>query len=82
MAEIERVSLLQDRHGWGVKVSLKKGGARHYRYGSEAQARYFAAVFGLGPRVLPAKPRTRPRQRKRAGPVTLPVEQAGASGAR
>jgi hypothetical protein len=82
MAEIERVSLLHDRRGWGVKVSLKKGGTRHYRYGSEAQARFFAAVFGLGPRVLPAKPRARARQRKRSLSVTLPVERIGAAGTR
>jgi hypothetical protein len=55
MAEIERVSLLQDQLGWSVKVLLKRGKARRYRYSTEAQARYFAAVFGLGPRVLPSK---------------------------
>jgi hypothetical protein len=36
-----------------VKVVLRKGRARRYRCASEAQARYFAAVFELGPRVLP-----------------------------
>jgi hypothetical protein len=77
MVEIERVSLLHDRRGWGVKVLLKKGGARHYRYGSEAQARYFAAVFGLGPRVLPATARSRARQRKRAAPATPTVDLSG-----
>jgi len=86
MAEIARVSLLHDRRGWGVKVSLKKGGTRHYRYGSEAQARYFAAIFELGPRVLPAKPPAKPRARTRQGkrslPTTLPVERTGAAGAR
>jgi len=66
MAEIARVSLLHDRRGWGVKVSLKKGGTRHYRYGSEAQARYFAAIFELGPRVLPAKLPAKPRARTRS----------------
>jgi len=78
MAEIARVSLLHDRRGWGVKVSLKKGGIRHYRYGSEAQARYFAAIFELGPRVLPAKLPAKPR----AHALTLPVERTGAAGAR
>jgi hypothetical protein len=77
MAEIERVSLLHDRRGWSVKVMLKKGGARHYRYGSEAQARYFAAVFELGPRVLPPAPRARSRQRKQALAATLPVDLTG-----
>lgn len=55
MVEIERVSLLQDQRGWSVKVSLKRGRTRRYHYVNEAQARYFAAVFGLGPRVLPSK---------------------------
>jgi hypothetical protein len=50
---IERVALHRDRKGWGVEVRLAGGGVRRYRYGSEAQARYFAAVFELGPRVLP-----------------------------
>lgn len=56
---------------------LKKGGARHYRYGSEAQARYFAAVFELGPRVLPPTARSRGRQRQRALAATLPVDLTG-----
>ncbi len=81
MAEIARVSLLHDRRGWGVKLSLKKGGTRHYRYGSEAQARYFAAVFGLGPRVLPPLPRSRERQRKQAPTATLPVDLSCLAGA-
>ena len=53
MADIQRVMLLQDRQGWSVKVVLRKGRSRRYRCGSEAQARYFAAVFEMGPRVLP-----------------------------
>ncbi len=53
MAEIEHVVLLRDGRGWSVKVVLRAGGSRRYRYGSEAQARFFAAVFKLGPRVLP-----------------------------
>ena len=36
-----------------MEVTLKEGGVRRYRYGTEAQARYFAAVFELGPRWLP-----------------------------
>lgn len=53
MADIQQVVLLHDRRGWSVKVVLRQGRARRYRCGSEAQARYFAAVFELGPRVLP-----------------------------
>lgn len=65
MADIEHVVLLRDRRGWSVKVVLKEGGSRRYRYGSEAQARFFAAVFELGPRVLPPTARANSRQRKR-----------------
>jgi hypothetical protein len=74
MAEIEQVVLLQDRRGWSVKVVLRQGSARRYRYRSEAQARYFAAVFALGPRVLPPTARLGARKRKRAEAATLPVE--------
>jgi len=55
MVDIESVLLLHDRRGWSVKVVLRQGGSRRYRYGSEAQARYFAAVFELRPRVLPSR---------------------------
>nr|WP_321550945.1 hypothetical protein [Hyalangium sp. s54d21]MDY7232232.1 hypothetical protein [Hyalangium sp. s54d21] len=74
MAEIEQVALVQDRRGWSVKVVLKQGGVRHYRYGSEAQARFFAAVFELGPRMLPPAAKARARQRRRARPAALPVD--------
>jgi hypothetical protein len=57
--EIARVALRRHRKSWGVEVTLKEGGVRRYRYGSEAQARYFAAVFELGPRWLPPTPRSR-----------------------
>jgi hypothetical protein len=73
MADIEQVTLLHDRRGWSVKVVLKQGNARRYRYGSEAQARYFAAVFALGPRVLPPTSRSRARKRKKAAVVALPA---------
>ncbi len=53
MGGIERVELRQDRWGWRVEVVTRQGKVRRYRYASEAQARYFAAVFALGPRVLP-----------------------------
>ena len=64
--EIARVALRQRGKGWGVEVTLKEGGVRRYRYGTEAQARYFAAVFELGPRWLPPVSR-RSRRRSRAG---------------
>lgn len=67
MGEVERVELLHDRRGWGVEVWTRGGALRRYRYGSEAQARYFAAVFALGPRVLPpVAPARRKRSRRAA----------------
>lgn len=60
-AEPRDVELLRDRRGWSVEVT-REGATRRYRYGSEAQARYFAAVFALGPRVLP--PVTSPRRKR------------------
>ena len=64
--EIARVALRRHRKSWGVEVTLKEGGVRRYRYGSEAQARYFAAIFELGPRFLPPESK-RSRRRSRAG---------------
>jgi hypothetical protein len=64
MGEVERVELLHDRRGWGVEVVVG-GATRRYRYGSEAQARFFAAVFALGPTVLP------PRDHARKGRTRL-----------
>ena len=66
-----------------MEVTLKEGGVRRYRYGSEMQARYFAAVFELGPRWLPPVFRG---QRSRTGAPSAgraasgPTEAAGAPG--
>lgn len=62
---IHEVWLESDRKGWAVSLRLQSGELRRYRYGSEAQARYFAQVFALGPRVLPPLP---PEKRKRPAP--------------
>lgn len=56
------VTVRCDRRGWRVEVEAGEGDVRRYRYGSEAQARYFAAVFALGPSVLPPKDHARRRQ--------------------
>lgn len=64
--EIAGVVLRQHRKRWRVEVTLKGGGVRRYRYSSEAQARYFAAVFELGPRWLPP---TDGERRRRGSPV-------------
>ena len=67
MGTVERVELVRDARGWGVTVTVE-GGVRRYRYGSEAQARFFAAVFELGPRVLPPeRPAVRRRKQGRTG---------------
>jgi hypothetical protein len=76
MADIKQITLLHDRRGWSVKVSLVRGGARRYRYGSEAQARYFAAVFALGPRTLPAALRPKARRGKKVT-VAVAAQAAG-----
>jgi hypothetical protein len=75
--EIARVALRRRGKNWGVEVTLKEGGVRRYRYGSEAQARYFAAVFELGPRWLP--PVSSRGRRSRAG---APSAGRAASGSR
>lgn len=68
MGGVERVELLRDARGWGVTVVTEEGSVRRYRYGSEAQARFFAAVFELGPRVLPpVRPAVRRRKQGRTG---------------
>lgn len=53
MGAVEQVRLARRRRGWTVVVRLAGGEVRRFRYGTEAQARYFAAVFRLGPRTLP-----------------------------
>jgi hypothetical protein len=75
--EIARVALRRRGKGWGVEVTLKEGGVRRYRYGSEAQARYFAAVFELGPRWLPP---ARGRRRKGSSRAEAPSAGRAASG--
>jgi hypothetical protein len=39
--------------GWQLKVRTPGGLDLEYRYSSEAQARYFAAIIHLGPTKLP-----------------------------
>ena len=75
--EIARVALRQHGKKWSVEVMLKEGGVRRYHYGSEAQARYFAAVFALGPRWLPPTSRGR---RGRGSRVVAPSAGRAAGG--
>lgn len=59
---IECVTMLRDRRGYCVDVKTSAGEQRRFRYASEAQARYFAAVFSLGPTALPSLPARRRRK--------------------
>ncbi|MDC0710768.1 hypothetical protein POL68_19990 [Stigmatella sp. ncwal1] len=77
MVDIERVALLRDGEGWAVDVMLKGGAELRYRYGSEGQARYFAAVFSLGPSVLPPSSDHVFRRRKKARRGTLSARSLG-----
>jgi hypothetical protein len=54
--------------GWQLKVRTPAGLDLEYSYSTEAQARYFAAIFQLGPSRLPAAERivASPRRRSRA----------------
>ncbi|MBF5043048.1 hypothetical protein FGE12_11680 [Aggregicoccus sp. 17bor-14] len=66
------VALVRERRGWSVHVRLQDGSVRRYPYASEAQARFFAAVFALGPRVLPLpSPRRRRTSPRAAQPSAL-----------
>ena len=44
----------KEARGWVVRVS-RGGKELLYRYATEAQARYFCAVFALGPSSLPRR---------------------------
>ena len=55
--------------GWQLKVKTPGGLSLEYSYASEAQARYFAAVFHLGPSRLPAADRIIPPTRRRTRAV-------------
>ncbi len=41
---------------WALKVTTPAGEKLTYRYGSESEARYFAAIFQLGPTFVPEPP--------------------------
>jgi hypothetical protein len=58
--DIRDITLFRDTRGWGVALALQDGRRRRLRYGSEAQARFFAAVLALKPRQLPEERRRRP----------------------
>ena len=74
---IHEVWLERDRKGWAVNLRLEGGELRRYRYGTEAQARYFAQVFALGPRVLPPLQPERRKPRRVAKGAQLLERRAG-----
>jgi hypothetical protein len=55
--------------GWQLKVKTPGGLSLEYSYASESQARYFAAVFHLGPTRLPPADRIMPPPRRRSRSV-------------
>jgi len=55
--------------GWQLKVKTPGGLSLEYSYASEQQARYFAAVFHLGPSRLPPADRIMPPPRRRTRSV-------------
>lgn len=59
------VSVERASRGWKVRVEPEAGPVRVYRYATRAQARFFAAVFELGPALLPEEHQIRERSRKR-----------------
>ncbi len=78
MERVEDVTLFRDGRGWGVLLALRAGEVRRYRYTSEAQARFFAAVLALGPQVLPGGgevvAKARAPRRRRTGEDTAPAQ--------
>ena len=61
--------LVPTDEGWRLKVKTPAGLDLEYRYATEAQARYFAAIFELGPSRLPAADRILPSRPRRSRAV-------------
>lgn len=51
---VKEVMLFRDARGWGVSATVGPRTLRHWRFHTERQARFMAAVLEMGPRVLPA----------------------------
>lgn len=79
MVEITSVELIRDRKGYAIDVGIVgRRERRRYRYGSEAQAKYFAAVFRMNPHTLPGG---FVRVRATTTPPPIPLAPAAAGGA-
>ena len=61
-----------------LEVTTPEGLCLEYRYGSQAQARYMAAVFELGPSSFPDPFRTYFRSQKKRGRRGQKARQAAA----
>ena len=60
--------LSEANNEWALRVKTPAGVALEYRYPTEQQARFMAAIFALGPSRLPPAARVlaTPRRRSRA----------------
>jgi hypothetical protein len=50
---MSHVELKRGRTGWLVRLRQAEGTVLEYRYASQNQARFMAAVFDMGPTHLP-----------------------------
>ncbi|MGQ0503875.1 MAG: hypothetical protein ACT4TC_00995 [Myxococcaceae bacterium] len=60
----QQLKIQQDGQVWVVRLQRNENELAEYRYSSEAQARYFAAIFEMGPTQLPP-PQIRAKRSKR-----------------
>lgn len=70
------VSVERASRGWKVRVEPESGPPRVYRYATRAQARFFAAVFELGPEALPTEHQIQERARRGKSPAEALKETA------
>jgi hypothetical protein len=66
-----QTQLCRRGRAWTLKVSAPGKGVTEYRYGSERQARYFAAIFALGPSWVPPPPPPARRSRSKRALLEL-----------
>ncbi|MDQ3263572.1 MAG: hypothetical protein M3Y59_07935 [Myxococcota bacterium] len=73
------VVLERASRGWKVRVIPAGGNALVYRYATLAQARFFVAVFSLGPPQWPTANRVRERARKAVSEAATQFETLSAA---
>ena len=84
-AGIREVTLFRDARGWGVTATLASRHQRHWRFESERQARFHAAVLELGPPKLPpgsSASRSRARVVARRASMGTPQDAVVSQGVR